>query len=321
LSNHFLSIATTVSGVFLVMSMGALARYLKWFTSEVDRSMAGFTANVLLPSFFFHRVMTDPKLSTNLSAWTPAVYGAALTAFGLATAYGVVMLVGRYFGLQTESERRTFGLCSGVANYGYLAFPLAEVFYPGCIVALLVHNVGVDMALWSVGLYIISGHGLKKSWRRIAFSPPLLSVIVAISIRQMEWQTWIPRPLMHATDQLGRCSIPMGLVLSGAIIFDYSKRIDFQTAWKPLTLSVLVRLVMLPIAFLLVAKYATSSRELKEVLLLQAAMPAATFPIVMSRLFNQSIETAWTIVVGTSVIGILSIPVWMVIGANWLQLQ
>ncbi|MEQ1825789.1 MAG: AEC family transporter [Pirellula sp.] len=318
MNSNFVSIATTVSGVFLVMSMGALARYLKWFTSEVDRSMAGFTANVLLPSFFFHRVMTDPKLSTNLTAWTPALYGAGLTAMGFMVSVLVVRLVGRWFSLLEESEQRTFALCTGVANYGYLAFPLAEVFYPGCIVTLLVHNVGVDMALWSVGLFIISGHGLKKSWRRIVFSPPLLSVAVALSIRQFGGQPYIPPPLMHMTDQLGRCSIPMGLVLSGAILFDYAKKIDFSTAWKPLLLAMAVRLMLIPILFLLAARFLTEARDMREVLILQAAMPAATFPIVMTRLYNQSLETAWTVVVGTSVLGIFTIPIWMVLGAAWL---
>jgi predicted permease len=77
---------------------------------------------------------------------------------------------------------------------------------------------------------------------------------------------------------------------------------------------------LLPILFLMVAKWLTGSRELQEVLLLQAAMPAATFPIVMTRLYNRSIETALTVVVGTSVLGIITIPIWMVIGAQWLDL-
>jgi len=300
------------------MSMGALARYLKWFTSEVDRSMAGFTANVLLPSFFFHRIMTDPKLSTDLSAWAPALAGAGLTALGFSISALVMSLLGRSFGLHSESERRTFALCTGIANYGYIAFPLAEAFYPDCIVTLLIHNVGVDMALWSIGLFIISGLGLKKSWRRVVFSPPLVSVAIALSIRQLGGQPYIPKPLLHMTDQLGRCSIPMGLVLSGAIIFDYAGRIKFANVWKPFVLAIAVRLVILPLIFLAVAKWLVTSRDLQEVLLLQAAMPAATFPIVMTRLYNQSIETAWTIVVGTSFLGLLTIPIWMVIGANWL---
>jgi malate permease and related proteins len=318
LDSNFVNIATTVSGVFLVMAMGALARYLKWFTSEVDRSMAGFTSNVLLPSFFFHRIMTDQNISTQIDTWVPALVGAGLTVLGFLTAVLMAWLVGKWFHLRSEPEQRTFMLCSGIANYGYIPIPLAEAFYPGCIVALLVHNVGVDMALWSVGLYIISGLGLKRSWRRIVFSPPLVSVVAAISIRQLGGQAYVPSPLLHMTNQLGRCSIPMGLVLSGAIIFDYAGRIQWKDAWQTLLLAVVVRLVLLPLLFLSVAKYCVGSRELQEVLLLQAAMPAATFSIVMTRLYNQSLETAWTVVVGTSVMGIITIPIWMVIGAKWL---
>jgi malate permease and related proteins len=316
----FLGIATTVSGVFLVMAMGALARYLKWFTSEVDRSMAGFTSNVLLPSFFFHRIMTDSKLSNNLEAWTPSLYGLGLTAIGYSVAACVVWLVGRWFGVTNDSERRTFVLCTGIANYGYIPFPLAEAFYPGCIVTLLVHNVGVDIALWSIGLYAISGLGLRKSWRRIVFSPPLVSVVAALAIRQLGFQGYIPRPLLHMSEQLGRCSIPMGLVLSGAIIFDYLGKVSFSQSWKTWVLAVSVRVILLPILFLCVAKCWSGSREMQEVLLLQAAMPAATFPIVMTRLYNQSIETALTVVVGTSLLGIVTIPMWMVLGAYWLGL-
>lgn len=318
-TGSFFSIATTVSGVFLVMAVGAFARYMKWFTSEVDRSLAGFTSNVLLPAFFFHRIMTDTKLSTSLSAWTPSLYGAGLTAFGFGISVSVVWLVGRWFGLNEPSERRSFALCTGVANYGYIAFPLAEAFYPGCVVALLVHNVGVDMALWSIGLFIISGQGLKKSWRRVVFSPPLVSVVIALTIRQLGGQAFIPKPIMHLSDQLGRCSIPIGLVLSGAIIFDYAGRVRFAEAWRPLALAVAVRIVLLPIVFLAVAKFGNLSRELQEVLLLQAAMPSATFPLVMTRLYNQSVETAWTVVVGTSLLGIVTIPLWMVFGAFWLE--
>ena len=317
--SNFLNIATAVSGVFLVMAVGAFARYMKWFTSEVDRSLAGFTSNVLLPAFFFHRVMTDSKLSTDLSAWTPSIYGATLTAFGFAVSVAMVWGFGRWFGLKDPSERRSFALCAGVANYGYIAFPLAEAFYPGCVVVLLVHNVGVDMALWSIGLFIISGQGLKSSWRRVVFSPPLVSVVVALTIRQLGLQTYIPKPLMHMSDQLGRCSIPIGLVLSGAIIYDYAGRVKFMEAWRALVLAMAVRVVILPIVFLAVAKFGTSLRELQEVLLLQAAMPSATFPLVMTRLYNQSVETAWVVVVGTSILGLITIPVWMVLGAYWLS--
>lgn len=314
---ELLSVASTVTSVFLVMVIGGLARHLKWFTSEVDRSLAGFTASVLMPSLFFHRIMSDKNLSMRLDAWLPAFYGFGCTVLGFLIARQVGLWIGRWFGIGNDSQRRTFALCAGIDNYGYIPLPLAEVFFPASVVTLMIHNVGVDMALWSVGLFIISGKGIQDSWRRIVFSPPLLSVGLAVALRQLGIQQWVPQAVLQTCEQLGRCSVPMALVLSGAIIYDYAERFDWMKAWKPLTLAVAVRMVLLPIVILLIARTAGST-ELKQVLLLQASMPAATFPIVMTRLYDQDIETAWTVVVGTSLISALTIPLWLVYAPGWV---
>lgn len=316
--DSFLSVATAVTGVFLVMSMGGLARHWKWFTSEVDKSLAGFTSNVLMPSLFFSRIMSDNRLSMHLDAWLPVLYGFFGTAVSLIFARFLVGLAGPFFGLKSDSQKRTFSLCNGINNYGYLPLPLADVFFPACVVPLMIHNVGVDLALWSVGLYIISGSGIKNSWKHIVFSPPLMSVGLAVVLRQTGWDAWVPGPLMYMCQQLGRCSVPMALVLGGAIIYDYASRFQIATAWRPLVFALLLRLMLLPLFLLALAKWTTDNDELKQVLLLQASMPAGTFPIVMTRLYNQDVETAWIVVVGTSVVGLLSIPIWMAIAKQFL---
>ncbi len=318
---QFLSIASTVLGVFLVMAVGAVARRVALFTNDVDRSLAAFVTNILMPSLFFHRIMTDTTLSMNIDAWVPALYGFACTAGGFLFAVLIARSLGKWFGLKTNGQQRTFSLCAGVDNYGYIPLPLAEAFYPMCVVTLMIHNVGVDIALWSVGLFIISGKGFKDSWKRLLFSPPLLAVALAIAIRQCGLELWIPKPVLQMCEQLGRCSVPMALVLSGAIIYDFAAKFRWAQAWRPLLLASVVRMILLPFAILALAYYATSNRELREVLLLQASMPAATFPIVMTRLYNQDVETAWIVVVGTSVISLVTIPIWMVFGAQLLQLN
>lgn len=312
------SIAATVLGVFLVMAVGALARYLKWLTSDVDRYLAAFLANVLLPSFFFHRILTDKNDIGTLSAWVPAFFGFGLTVLGFAVAAIFAYTIGKWFGLVESSSKRSFSLSAGICNYGYIPIPIAELFFPACLVTLLVHNAGVDLALWSVGLFIISGKGLRGSWRRILFSPPLMSVALALIIRQSGLNLYMPRPVIQMSEQLGRCSIPMGLVLSGAIVFDCVTDLNLKRVWRSFVLGMFVRVLLLPIVFLLIAKYAVAQKELQEVLLLQAAMPAATFPIVMTRLFNQDVETSCTVIVGTSLMGMITIPVWIAIGSSWL---
>jgi predicted permease len=77
-------------------------------------------------------------------------------------------------------------------------------------------------------------------------------------------------------------------------------------------------MILLPCSILAIATWATNSEPLKQVLLIQAAMPAATFPIVMTRLYQQDVQTAWVVVVGTSLLSLLTIPMWMIFGALWL---
>ena len=310
--------ASAVAGVFLVMGVGGLARYLRWFSKEVDRSLASFTSFVLMPCLFFHRIIKDPSLSAHLDAWYPAVLGFLCTVIGIAVAWSTAKWLGARFGLASDSQQRTFGLTVGIQNYGYIALPLAEIFYPESVVSLMIHNVGVDLALWSAGLYTISGKGLKSSWKRIVFSPPLIAVLVAVLLKQFNLGTWVPGPVLHATEKLGQCSVPIGLVLSGAILYDYVGKQPIANSLGVLSLAIPLRMVALPCMILALAAWLTSSEPLKQVLLIQAAMPAATFPIVMTRLYEQDIRVAWLVVVGTSLLSLFTIPLWMIFGAMWL---
>jgi predicted permease len=112
----------------------------------------------------------------------------------------------------------------------------------------------------------------------------------------------------------------MGLVLSGAILYDYIGISSWAKARRILSLAIPVRMMILPLAILAIATWGTDSESLKQVLLIQAAMPAATFPIVMTRLYEQDVQTAWVVVVATSLLSLLTIPVWMIFGAAWLGL-
>jgi len=226
--------------------------------------------------------------------------------------------IGGSWGFSCDGDGRTFGLTAGIHNYGYIALPLAEIFYPACVVSLMIHNVGVDLALWSVGLYTISGKGLRKSWKRIVFSPPLIAVALAVLIKQFGWVDWVPDPIEHATGKLGQCSVPIGLVLSGAILYDYFGKQPLAQTIGILSLAIPVRMLILPCCILAIAAWGTGSESLKQVLLIQAAMPAATFPIVMTRLYEQDVQTAWVVVVGTSILSLITIPLWMILGAAWL---
>ncbi|WP_286177755.1 AEC family transporter [Rhodopirellula sp. JC639] len=314
----FWPIIASVLGVFLVMGVGAACRSVGWLTAEADRTLANLAANVMLPAYFIHQFSQSSEIGKIATAWQPPLFGFVSTCIGLLLAYGFARSVlGRWFGLVGDSSQRAFALCAGICNYGYIPLPLAEQFYPTAMIELILHNVGVSIALWSLGIAIISGSG-GDGWKKVLSSPPLWAVVISIVLSAMGWAQSIPTPLATAIGALGSCAIPLGLLLSGAIIVDFIRDKSYLADAKVIAAGIGIRQVVLPLLLLGVGGWLVRSPDLRTVVMLQAAMPAAVFPIVLTKLYGRDTETALRVVLWTSVAGIILIPTWLAVGAWWL---
>lgn len=315
--NDFWPIIGSVIGVFLVIGIGALCRHLRWLTAEADRTLANLTANVMLPAYFIHKFAESHSLDSLTTAWQPPLVGFGFTVVGFAIAYGFARLFGPRIGLETDASQRAFALCAGICNYGYIPLPLAEQFYPSAMIDLILHNVGVDVALWSVGLAIISGSG-AGGWKRVFRSPPLWAVLFSIVLSRLGLTEQIPRPVMAAIGKLGACAIPLGLLLSGAIIVDFLREDNWIAKPRVILAGIGLRQCMFPLLMLAFGRWCITSDNLQTVVALQASMPAAVFPIVLARLYDRDTATALRVVLWTSLAGLLLIPTWLWIATWWL---
>lgn len=310
-------IIASVLGVFLVMGVGAACRHVGWLTAEADRTLANLTANVMLPAYFINKFSQNDAIGSISTAWQPPLFGFVSTAIGFAIALLFARTVGRWFGLVTDASQRAFALCAGICNYGYIPYPLAEEFYRSAVIDLILHNVGVDVALWSIGIGIISGSG-GDGWKRPLKSAPLWAVVFSIAIGAMGLTQYIPSPVLSAVGGLGACAIPLGLLLSGAIIVDFLRDKSWLAERRVIGAAIFIRQLVLPLLLLGIGGWIVGSPDLRTVVMLQAAMPAAVFPIVLTKLYNRDTETALRVVLWTSIAGIVLIPIWMAVGTWWM---
>lgn len=311
--NQFLTVLTAVLPVFCLAAIGVTLRRTRWLTPEADASLMRVVVNVLTPALIFDVVLGNATLRSpgNL------IIAPLLGFTGVAIGVGLSWMLRRRSGLREDRSQRTFAAQTGIQNYGYVPLPLILTLFPGDTAGVLfVHNLGVDIAMWTVCL-VAFGHGSLREWRHL-LNPPILSIVIAVGLNVARAEQWMPRFLLTTSDMLGACAFPLGIILIGATMADSFTELRRDLDLRTIAWASLVRLGILPLVLLAAAWLLPLARELKQVLLVQAAMPVAVFPVVLARHYGGDPLTAVRIVIGTSLLGFLTIPLWLKLGLRLL---
>ena len=315
-------ILSAVGGVFVVIAVGALLRWRAWLTEEADETLLRVCIRVLFPCFLFGVLLGNPAMGDARSMIVPPLVGFGLAVLGFGVAALVAYTVGERMGLNTPAKRRTFVMMVGLFNYGYLPIPVVEaLFGEETLGVLVVHNVGVDVAMWSLAVLIVSGT-LGRGWWKRVLNPPLMAIILTLGINGLGWADDVPAVVVGATGMLGSCAIPIALLLIGATMTDEIRKADFREGWDVMTAGCVLRLGVLPVMFLLSAWLMRDvvEVELRRVVTVAAAMPTGTFTILLARMYGGDAGTAVRIALATSLVGLVTIPLWLVGGLSWLDL-
>jgi len=172
--------------------------------------------------------------------------------------------------------------------------------------------------MWSLGVMLLHGE-LKSAWSKV-LNPPFLSVVFALIVNATGLYLYIPEVVIKSIEMLGLCAIPMSILLMGAMMKDYLAQCEFKSAFRVCWTSILLRLGLLPTLMILAADWLPFSIELKQVVLIQASMPAAMFPVLISRMYGGNPVIATQVAIATTLFSLITIPLWLRAGAAFLDL-
>ena len=300
--------------VFALIAIGVVVRRVHWIEGEAETSLLRLVLNVCFPCLIFESITGNAALQSANNVLWPPVLGFVITAGGFLLA----RVVGKAAGLTVGTGLRTFALTVGIANYGYLPLPImAGIWGPESRGVLLVHNVGVEAALWTVGVLVLSGLSLRDGWRKLV-SPIVITLVVALVLNLAGAAPHLPKIFTDLVHSLAVCAIPLGILMTGVSLANYLGDVRALVQPKITVLACVVRLGILPLLILAAAKWLPLAVELKRVLVVQAAMPAGVVPIIVARHYGGQPLTAVQIVLGTTALGLLTIPLWLKVGLAWV---
>jgi len=311
------TILTAVAPVFLIVAVGWVLRWRNIMVPEAENSFARLVILVLYPAFLFSLVLGSPAFDKLGEIALAPVMGAACIIIGMVVAWWLAPL----FGEGEVVRRRTFGCTAGVFNFGYIAIPVTaalfpKALYPETLTVLVLFNMGVDFAIWSFGVVLLTGEFRLAAIKR-AFNPPVLGILAGSLLTIAGLDAYLPAFLLETLEMVGACAIPIGILLIGATLHTLMKGMPWLSYTRTMVGAVSMRLLLIPLLFWGMVWLLPLGDDLQRVILVQAAMPCGIFVLMMTKVFNGNPRTALLVIVATNAIGFFTIPLWLKLGL-WL---
>ena len=286
---------------------------------ESEKSVMRIIVNVLYPCFILSKIPGNAALEQGATVGVALGAGFLMTVIGLLVAKGV----GFSLGIDKEKGINTFCVSAALQNYGFIPIPLIIAIFGDnsdeILGVLFVHNLGLEIALWTICIVLLSGT-TKGALKRL-INGPTIAISVGLFLNFTGLHQWIPDFIATAMRDLGNCSIPVGLLLVGAALAGVVQSEKWKINWPVVSGAMMIRFMIMPIVLLITASAMAFSPELKRVLIIESAMPAATFPIVLSKHFGGKPNIAVQVCLVTSIASLLLTPVILMLALKFFGIE
>lgn len=298
----------------MTLLAGGVVRKVGLLPAASDAGLMRLAINLLFPCLILERMLGNPALLDPGRVVLGACLGFSLVAFGIGLAY----FIAPWIGLKVGEGRRSFAMAVGIQNYGFVAIPVLSALFPSktTLGVMFTFNLGVELAVWTVAVGVLTGLS-GTPWKALV-NGPVIAILSSLALNAVGVGQHLPEVIHQWLRYVGDCYVPLSVLLIGASIADLLGKDKIN--WAVACVSPVIRLGLIPLAYLVVAKYLSVGQELQRVLVVQAAMPSAVFGVVLARMYGGHAATAMQVVLSTTLLSLLTTPLLVQAGAQWLGL-
>ncbi len=303
-----------ISGVLIILIMIALGFILArndWFDEKSTSLIARLVTQIALPAYMISTIMgkfSAHKLLTTL----PDLVFPVISMFLL---YIVSIIIARTSNISMK-HRGLFESMFSNSNTVFVGLPVnMALFGPISLPFVLVYYMANTTFFWTLGVYLIQKDGRNAAvfnWKQTlkkVFSPPLLGFMVGVLLVLIHVK--LPDFLMQDLTYVGDLTIPLSMIFIGISINSVNLMdIHFD---RSNFLILLGRFLLAPSVMTLLVVFTPMPILMKQVFIMQSAMPIMTNAPVVSRLYHADSEYASIMVTETTLLSLIVIPVLMVL--------
>ena len=211
---------------------------------------------------------------------------------------------------ESRNRSKVLQYATLVSNAGFMGNPIAEsIFGSTGLLYASVYLIPQRIIMWSAGLSLFTKSPDKKSLLKKILTHPC---IVAVEIGMLLLITGLRPPgfLNTTIKVIGNCTTPMSMILIGTILNDVNVK---DAVDKKVIGYTMLRLFIIPGVSYICCLILGADTLVANVTTLLAAMPAGSTTAILAEKYDCDAEFATKIVVFSTFMTIVSIPIWNII--------
>ena len=306
----------SISGILVILVMilvGFVIGEKGWFDDKSRGLLAKLVTQVALPCYMLYTI-TQRFTAADLLKMLPALRFPALSMVLL---LGVATGVARIFAVR-QDRRGLFISMFFNSNTIFVGLPINQaLFGDASIPYVLIYYMCNTTFFWTLGTYLIQRDGegeaqfdLKTSLKKV-FSPPLMGFLLGLVLVMLQ----IKLPVFLASDlqYLGNLTTPLSMIFIGLSVSHVG--VKQLVLGKDQLLILLGRFVVAPLLMATIVYWVPLPSLMKQVFIIQSAMPVMTNAPVVARLYGADSDYAAVMVTETTLATMVVIPILMLLMA------
>lgn len=314
-----LSITFRLLSIFLMIATGWFVRHRQIINADTTLNLSKLLTFFFYPALIFTTITHHFDTRSLASHWQLPLGAFAIMLLG----FCIGLLVERLLVDPRSRQGHAFLFQCTINNYSFLPMPLALLLWGDTGVAgLILSTAGPELAMWTLGIYALSGRQIHRRSLRQLINPPLMTMIGSLCLILLRDRlppgavAFFSRPtaagicdaVTAALRLTSGATIPIAMIVAGSRMAD----LRVSHLFSRLVMSVgVLRLAVIPAAAIGLMSLLPLSADVVRILALVAIMPASITSVVLSELYQADSEFAASSVLITHLLSLITIPVWL----------
>ena len=306
----------SISGILVILGMilvGFVIGEKGWFDDKSRGLIAKLVTQVALPCYMLYTI-TQRFTAADLLKMLPTLRFPALSMVVL---LGIATAVAKIFAVR--QDRRGLFICMFFnSNTIFVGLPINQaLFGDASIPYVLIYYMCNTTFFWTLGTYLIQRDGegeaqfdLKTSLKKV-FSPPLMGFLLGLVLVML--QIKLPAFLASDLQYLGNLTTPLSMIFIGLSVSHVG--VKQLVLGKEQLLILLGRFLVAPLLMATIVYWVPLPSLMKQVFIIQSAMPVMTNAPVVARLYGADSDYAAVMVTETTLATMVVIPILMLLMA------